>query len=264
MVVRPRWEIAKLLPTAGWPLAAALTVFNVVLGLLPVAFVVATSVLLGRVPAAVSGDAESAAWADMMVAFWVAAAAFVGQQVLAPLQTALGELVARRVDGRVTRMLMAASLRSPTVAPLEDQRLLNELSDAGRELEHGFTSPGKACAGLLALVARYVQLIGHVVLIGLYFSWLMGIAVAAVVMLLRGGQRGGLRRYSQVGRIIAADRRRSDYLRDVAAGATGSKEIRVFGLAGWLADRYHDGIHRSGSCWSGPRGAASFSSRTCG
>ncbi|MEV7225940.1 ABC transporter ATP-binding protein [Polymorphospora sp. NPDC051019] len=240
-IARPRWEIAKLIPTAGWPLTVALTLFNVVFGLLPVAFVVATSVLLGQVPAAVTGGADSAAWADMMLAFWIAAAAFVGQQVLAPLQSALGELVARRVDGKVTRMLMAASLRSPTVAPLENQRLLNELGDAGRELEHGFTSPGKACAGLLALVARYVQLAGHVVLIGLFFSWLMGVAVAAVVMFLRHGQRGGLRRYSQVGRVIAADRRRSDYLRDVAAGAPGGKEIRVFGLAGWLADRYRDG-----------------------
>jgi ATP-binding cassette subfamily B protein len=217
---------------------AATVLCNLLLGLLPVAFIVGTSVMLGRVPAAVAAGPDSPQWRAVVVAFVFAAAAFAGQQLLAPLQTSLGELVARRVDGQVFDRLMAASLASPGIGPLEDQRLLDELSEASHELEQGFQSPGRACAGLLHLIARVVQLAGYVVVVGVAFSWLAALGVLAVVLAFRQGQRGGLRRYSQLFRTIAARRREFVYLRGLAMHAPAAKEIRVFGLLRWLADRY--------------------------
>ena len=69
-------QIARLTPSGGSWLVFALVVLNVVLGLLPVAFIVATSVMIGRVPGAVTAGVGSAEWRDLVLAFGLAAAAF--------------------------------------------------------------------------------------------------------------------------------------------------------------------------------------------
>ncbi len=232
------WRIARLLPRAGAGLLGTLIAINVLLGVLPVLFIVATSVMIGRVPAAVVGGVGSVEWTALVVAFVLAAAAFVAQQILAPLQNGLGELLARRIDGQVYQRLIAASLRSTGIGPLEDQQLLNDLSEAARTLEFTFRTPGQACAGILALVARYIQLLGCAAIVGLVFSWPAALALVVATMIFRTGQRHGLRTY---GRIFFANiglRRETDYLRATAMQAPAAKEIRVFGLADWLSERY--------------------------
>jgi len=237
-LIAARWRIVQLLPRAGGGLVGALTLGNLALGVLPVAFVVATSVLLGRVPAAVKAAAahglHSAAWHSLVTVFLLATAAFIAQQIVAPIVTALGELVARRVDGEVFDELMAASLRTPGVAALEDQQALDELRGAAGQLEFGFQSPGQACAGLLALIARYTQLAGYAVVITVAFSWLAATGLIVAVLLFRYGQRGGLRKWTGVRFSLLPGERKRTYLRALAIEPAAGKEIRVFGLADWL------------------------------
>ena len=101
-------------------------------------------------------------------------------------------------------------------------------------------SPGRACAGLLALVSRYVQLVGCAVVVGVAYSWLVALGVLGTALVFRHGQRGGLRRYSQVFGPLAPAIRRSGYLRRVATAPAAGKEIRVFGLVGWLRERHRE------------------------
>ncbi|MEV1120307.1 ABC transporter ATP-binding protein [Actinosynnema sp. NPDC049800] len=239
-----RRDIARLLPRAGGPLVAALVGVNLLLGCLPVVFTVATAVVLGRVPAAVAGGPDSAAWDSLVAVFGVAAGAFVARQLLSPVERALGELVTRRIDGGVFDELMAASLRSPGLGPLEDQEALDALRTAAREVEFGVQSPGRAATGLLALIARYTELVGCAVAVGAVFSWPAAAALVVTVLLFRHGQRGGLRRYARTRSLLAADQREIDYLRELAGGAAAAKEIRVFGLAGWLRQRLRDTHYR--------------------
>lgn len=63
--VGQRIAVLRILPLAGRGLVAALLAEDVVLGLLPVAFVVAASAVVGQVPAAVAGGTGPAAWADL-------------------------------------------------------------------------------------------------------------------------------------------------------------------------------------------------------
>ena len=88
-VAGDRLEIARLVPRAGRLLTAGVALVNLVAGLLPVIFVVATSLMIGRVPAAVRGGLHSGAWHSLLAVFAVAAAAFVVQQIVAPLATSL-------------------------------------------------------------------------------------------------------------------------------------------------------------------------------
>ncbi len=239
-VVSARWHIAKLTPRAGWGLVTVTALLNLVLGLLPVVFLVATSVLLGRIPAAARAGFGSSAWEGLVSAIVVAGGAIVAQQVLTPMQTALGDLMARRVDGQLYERIMAASLSSPGLGALENPAVQDDLAEASRELEFGYQSPGRACAGLLALVARYVQLTGYAVAVGVAFSWIAAVGVFVATMLFRYGQRGGLRKYSAVFPRLAAVRRKSDYLRDLLTGVSAGKEIRVFGLIDWLRGLHHE------------------------
>ena len=236
--VAPRVAIARMLPSGGMPLVVSLTLLDLLLGLLPVGFVVATSVVVGAVPRAVEGGVGSSDWDTLVRVFLLAAGLFMLRQALAPLQTALGVRLARRVDGALRDEALAIALGSTTIAPMEDQRALDALSEVTRELDNDFHSPGAACAGLLALVARYTQLAGFAVVVGVVSSWWAAALLAGSTLVFRYGQRGGLRRYSQVWRQVVGHRRRSQYLREVAMGPQAAKEMRVFGLAGWFSDRY--------------------------
>ncbi len=236
--VRPRVAIAGQLRVAGRGLVGALVAVNLALGLLPVVFVVATSRLVGQVPAVVSAGAGSPAWGALVAAFLVAAGAFVGQQALAPAQAALGELVKRRVDGWLHGRIMAAALRRADLAAMEDAAALDALGDASRRLAGNWETPGMACAGLVALLGRYARLGGFVVLVGVVVGWPAAAASGAGTLLLRYANRAGLRRYSQAWTAVTRLVRRGGYLRDLALSGAAAKELRVFGLAGWLADRY--------------------------
>lgn len=242
--VRPRRAIVALLPAAGGALAAAALAVSVVRGVLPVAFAVEISVAAGRVPDAVVVGLDSAAGEGLRFALLAAVAALLLQQVLEPVQTALGEVLARRVDGVMHDRLVAASLGCEDLAPLEDERVLDLREEAVRELESAFRTPGSAVAGLVVLVARYAQLAGFCVVVAVCFSPPAAVALAALVVLFRYGQRGGLRRYARVIRAVTPVRREAAYLRDLAMGTRAAKEIRIFGILPWLAERHHR-VHRS-------------------
>jgi ATP-binding cassette subfamily B protein len=238
--VGPRIVIAQAIPAAGRGLAAALVVVNVLLGLFPLVFVLATSVVVGRVPAAVTAGLDSPEWESLVTAFLLAAAAFVGQQVMSTAQGSLSELAKRRVDGHLREQTMEMTLSSTGVGPMEDSTTLDALSDATRSFDSDWQTPGMACAGLLALIARYLQLVGFVALVGVVLSWPAALALFAATMLFRYGQRGGLRKFSQVWRDVTPILRRGDYLRRVALDGSAAKETKVFGLTDWLANRYAD------------------------
>ncbi|WP_431923671.1 ABC transporter ATP-binding protein [Micromonospora wenchangensis] len=233
-----RWRIVTLLPRAGVPTVAAAVLVNLLLAAAPVVFVVATSRMIGWLPQAVRDGVESPAFGHLVTAFVVAAGALSAQQLLAQLQVTTGLLVQRRIDGAVADELMAAALGSTSTAPLEDQALLEQLTEASREVEHGIQSPGAAGAGMLALLARYGQLLGYAVVVGAAFAWAAGVGLLVAVLAFRHGQRGGLRRYAAIYGAVVARVRRLTYFRGVAMGQPAAKEIRVFGLLPWLRERY--------------------------
>ena len=238
--VRERWDIARELPKSGTGLTVGAVVLNIALGVLPVFFILGTSFMLGRVPAATKAGVGSSAWDSLVYAFLLAAAAFVLLQLLTPLQASLGELITRRVDGKASDRLIGDALRTPGIGPLEDQELLDELSESADQLEFGYRTPGRACAGLVALIARYLQLAGLIIVIGVVFSWLAAAALFIATMLFRYGQRGGLRKYSALFRANVNLRRRNYYFRRVGLDPPAAKELRVFGLAPWVRERYRE------------------------
>ena len=180
----------------------------------------------------------SEAWDSLVVAFLAAAAIFVAQQVVSTAQASLGELVKRRVDGRLRDETMALTLSSTGVAPMEESATLDALSEATRSFESDWHTPGMACAGLLALIARYLRLAGFVAIVGVVLGWWVGALLLGSTMMFRYGNRGGLRKFSQVWREVVPLLREGDYMRQLSLDGGAAKETKIFGLTGWLVDRY--------------------------
>jgi hypothetical protein len=156
-------SIIRMVPVAG-RVAAAAVVLNLVIGVLPLGFVVGTSVAIERVAAA-GQPGTGGRWGGVLIAVVLAVAALLLQTVLSPFQAAFTELISRRVDGVCARRLMRAALADAPVAVLEQPDVLDTLGDARRGLVENFVTPGAAVAGLIALIARYVQLAGAVVIV---------------------------------------------------------------------------------------------------
>src|SRR5580692_1058748 len=231
---RSWWSIIRILPQAGRavPVAALL---NLVIGVLPLGFVVATSVAISRVPAL--GHATHDAWGPVLAAMTLAIAALLLQSALSPFQAAFTELISRRVDGFCTRRLMRCTLAEAPVAQLEQAAVLDKLSDARRGLVDYFMTPGAAAAGLVTLIARYAQLLGAVVITGIVLGPLAAFLIAAAALVARVGNRGSLSRWSVIIDRLSPARRKMSYIFDTGSELAAAKEIRVLGTLPWWRAR---------------------------
>ena len=238
--VRPRALVLFLLPEAGRALVAWVMVVNVLLGLLPVGFVIGTSVVVGQVPAAVADGVGSPAWDALVRTFLLATGAFLLGQGLAPVQTSLNNRMKRRIDGRVLGSVLGTALGSVSIAPMEDPAALDDLATIDRPFRNDWSTPGEALGGFLALSARYLRLLAFGAVVAVLLGWSAGVGLVLATLVFRYGQRGGLRKYSQVWTSSASLIRRAEYLRETAMGSDAAKESRIFGLTPWLADRYTD------------------------
>jgi ATP-binding cassette subfamily B protein len=242
--------IARLLPLAGARLSLSAIGCNVLVGLAPVGFVIATSVLVGRLPGAVEGGWRSD---DGRVLVWAIAAAGVllaVQQGVSPVLGVLGERISRRVDGVVRDRLAAASVGSSTIAALEDPELLGHLGEAGGNLEFNPFTPGRAVSGLVALVNRYVPVVVAAILVGVVFSWLAALAILTGSMLIRYGTRRGLVVENGMWRANFVNLREAWYFRGLGLEPPAGKEVRIYGLVPWAQDRHRAAYERSwGTHW---------------
>src|SRR5580698_301277 len=80
-------SIARLFPLSGRGVVACCVLLNLAIGLLPIGFIVGTSVMLERVPALADADHGGSAWRAVLSAFAVAVGALAAQNTLTPLQT---------------------------------------------------------------------------------------------------------------------------------------------------------------------------------
>jgi ATP-binding cassette subfamily B protein len=234
-----RWlEIMKLVPTAGPRLVAFSALVNLTIGLLPVGFMVGTSVMVQRLPAlAAVAAGNHREWGPVLVALALSVGALVLQNLLAPTQPALGELVARRVDSKVTRRLMTVALTRAPMEVLDSKDVLDKLTEARQGLLEGSATPGCAVAGVLALVARYAQLLAAVAVAVLVLGPGWAAVVCACALVPRFGNRGSFTRWSLVSRWDWGVKRKLRYIYDSGTDVAFSKEVRLFGMLGWWAAR---------------------------
>ncbi|MEO7269837.1 MAG: ABC transporter ATP-binding protein [Knoellia sp.] len=236
--VRHRWEIVQLIATAGARLIVPHVVASVLAGLLPIVFVVAAARVIGLTPQASATGLDSPAWHALQLNFVIMTLAFVGQQAMIPVREVFGDRIARAVDRHEIDLLMDASTGNDSAAAFDEARTAGKLAIAVRELETWVQSPGQACAGQISILTRYTQLVGYLALVAHGLSWWASVGLGTATLLLRYALRGGLRKYAAARFALGLQESRNEYLRNLSIENFGGKEIRVFGLLGWLQHRW--------------------------
>jgi ATP-binding cassette subfamily B protein len=231
--------VVRVLPLGGW-LVAAGAALQLVAGLMPVAFIVTTSAVVGRVPAAVDAGLDSPEWRSLRNTLIVAGVLFVAQQVIGPLQFTTGWMLAWRVDDNLRQRAAAASFGPIGVGAIEESETFDALADlSDPQRGTGFT-PGSACWGTLILFGRYLQWTAATVLIGVVYAWWAALLLAVGALTVRIAIRTGFGRHSRFEGSFHPFRRRTRYFRDLITAPAAGKEIRVFGLRDWLRGHYQD------------------------
>jgi ATP-binding cassette subfamily B protein len=196
--------------------------------LVPAALAIVTGLLVGRVQ-------DDAALTGPLVVFGIV---FVVSQVAPPLHQVVGALLGHHFSSVLNDRLMAATLGPDGVGHLERGDLTNDLTTA-RDFDLGWTGP-PMFMNMDFIAQGLVMLLGGIasalVLAG--FTWW-----APLLLLAAWGSTHWLLRESGVWRDRNTDevktaRRHTDYAYDLATEPGAAKEVRLFGLAPWLLERF--------------------------
>jgi len=227
---RNEWKLFAVLPKADRALAGAWWLGLVLRGLLPALFGIAMGVLVAAVQQG-AGLAAPLAFAGTV---------FVLLQVLTPVHQAVSSNLGDRTAAWLYDLLTAACVRPPGMGHLEDPKLTSDLTVA-RDFDLGMTGPPLSISmdfiagGLVEMIAG---LAFTAVLAG-YRWWaalVLGGAWLATHWLLR---ESSVWHDRNTGTVRAAQRD-AEYAYRLAVDPPAAKELRLFGLAGWIIDRFVD------------------------
>ena len=217
-------------------MAAATAAVACVGALIPLANVSVIGVVIGKIPAAVHGGADSPATSSAMLWTILAGVLLAAQFVLGGLQTALTTALGNRMDLTLQRRLMDAVMRPPGIAHLEDPRTAS-LVAIGGESFRAWLKPGRAAGALCALYTARIAQFGGCVLLAVFNPYL--------AVLLYGASRWSEYEIRTVAKRetrhhLGANQlaRRQDYFYTLGVEPPAAKEVRVFGLAGFLKERF--------------------------
>ncbi len=225
---RPAAQFFTTLTRSVPGLASAWWLLLLLRSLVPAALAIATGLLVGQVE---SGD-------DLTVPLTVFGIVFVVSQVGPPVHQVVGALTGHRFSSALNDRLMAATLGPDGIGHLERGDLTNDLT-AARDFDLGWTAPPMYLnMDFIAqgLVLLFGGIASALVLFG--FAWW-----APPLLLAAWGSTHWLLRESGVWRdrntdSVKAARRHTSYAYDLATEPAAAKEVRLFGLAPWLLDRF--------------------------
>jgi ATP-binding cassette, subfamily B, bacterial len=222
------WKFFSVLPKADPGLAAAWWAVLLLRGILPAGFAIAMGVLVGAVE---RGHSLSGPLA-------FAGAVFVLLQVLNPIHQAVSANLGDRTAAWLYDRLTEACVRPAGIGHLEDPTLTADLTVA-RDFDLGMTGPPLSIS--MDFIANgLVEMVGGVAsaLILFGYAWwaplLLAGAWLATHWLLR---ESGVWR-DRNNQEVRAAQRDADYAYRLAVDPPASKELRLFGLAGWTIDRF--------------------------
>jgi ATP-binding cassette subfamily B protein len=121
----------------------------------------------------------------------------------------------------------------------EDPAFYDQLERAQRQT----TGRIGLLAQLLSVGQDFATLVSLAAAVLIYGPWLMALLLVAVLPGFFAETHFSSLEYALLNR-MTPERRRLDYLRFLSASDKTAKEIQMFGLAGWLVDRYRSLAHR--------------------
>lgn len=225
---RKEWQFFGVLHRADRPLAIAWWAVLILRGLLPAGFAIAMGVLVGSVQ---NGQ-------SLVLPLTAAGAIFVLLQVLGPIHQVVSANLGDKTSAYLYDRLTEACVEPPGMGHLEDPELAKDMTTA-RDFDLGMTGPPLSlsmdfiASGLVELLAG---LSSAIVLFA--FAWWAPFVLAGVWLATHW-----LLRESGVWRDRATDEVRAasqdaEYAYRLAVDPPAAKELRLFGLVGWVIERF--------------------------
>jgi ABC-type multidrug transport system fused ATPase/permease subunit len=231
---RDEWKFAGVLPQADRMLAGAWWTLLVLRGLLPALFAIAMGGLVGAVQRR-EPLAAPLGWVGLV---------FVLLQVLSPIHHVVGANLGSRTAAWLYDQLTKACVGPPGLGHLENPKLTTDLMMA-RDFDLGISGPPIFIA--MDFIANgLVELVGGLasaVVLAAYAWWaplVLAGAWLATHWLLR---ESGVWRDRQTPEVREAQRH-ADYDYRLAVEPASAKEVRLFGLADWIVERFRSRRHR--------------------
>jgi ATP-binding cassette, subfamily B, bacterial len=194
----------------------------------------ALAVSIGWLVGSVAGDGS------LLLPLSAVGALFALLQVLGPLHSELASNLGDRTAACLQDRLATAAVSPVGIAHLEDPDLASDFSLA-RDFDLGITSPQlRVCMGYIGsgFVSFGAGIVSAVVVCG--FRWWAGLVLLVVWIsphiLLRDSVAWNDWRSDEV----KDHQRHAEYAYRMAVDSPAAKEIRLFGLADWTADRFTD------------------------
>jgi ABC-type multidrug transport system fused ATPase/permease subunit len=225
---RKEWKFFGVLPKADRGLAIAWWVVLILRGVLPAAFAIAMGVLIAAV--------QRGAGLTAPLAF--VGIVFVLLQILTPLHTAIGANLGDRTAAWLYDRLTEACVHPPGMGHLEDPALTSDLT-AARDFDLGMTGPPLSIS-MDFIASGLVEMIGGLASAAVLaaYAWWAPILLAGAWLGTHWFLRESGVWYDRNTAEVRAAQRDADYAYRLAVDPPASKELRLFGLAGWTIDRF--------------------------
>ncbi len=225
---RDEWKFAGVLRQADRSLTMAWWTILVLRGVLPALFAIAMGALVQEVQQG----------GDLAAPLGLVGVVFVLLQVLSPLHQAVGANLGSRTAAWLYDQLTTACVRPPGMGHLENPALTSDLTMA-RDFDLGITGPPMSIS-MDFIAGELVEMLGGIAsafVLAAYAWWaplVLGGAWLATHWFLR---ESGVWQDRETDEVRDAQRH-ADYAYRLAVDPPAAKELRLFGLADWVVDRF--------------------------
>jgi ATP-binding cassette subfamily B protein len=222
-------ELVRLLPKADRWGTVGLGAQVATMGLAPLAVMLASGALIAAVS---DGRGVQSPWPALSLM----AAVFVTMQVVVPFLGPVTERLATRLEWMLRGRMLSAVLAPPTIAHLEDPSLADELAQS-RAVGTEQVESVRLIGALSAIGAGRLLAASSAVVLASYRWWAPLGIVGAWMVSNRWYRR-------EAGRLVTSLEastpgfRRARYSSGLALEGVAAKELRIFGMARWLAGRF--------------------------
>ncbi len=197
---------------------------------------VATGQLIGSVPVlardGAGSDAAGRAW------FWLAATALVF--VTGPLLSAVSSAVTSAVSARYLTttydMLLEVGTHPYDIAGFDDAKVMGRLDGLRQSMRDGRFVNGVDSTWVV--VGHRLGGVGALVVVCTWRWWVGAALVAGALALSKTFTMWIDTLYDQLLEVTGSARREATYVRGLLTSGEAGKEIRLFGLGGWLLERF--------------------------
>jgi ATP-binding cassette, subfamily B, bacterial len=220
-------ELIRAFParTGGLALLALLS------GVLPAAFAALIGVLVGQIPGMISAGLSSAAAHRAIATLVAIAATLIMIELAGSAQEVISTDLYRRFDGYLLQRVMSAALSRDDLRIFDDPELAASL---GRAVQVARFGPGELVSGLSTQWTARTQGLAAAVLVGYYWP-AAAILLAAVWLVVARALQAS---YYRANPFWTDPLRRARYVQRIGLLPAWAKEVRVFGLVGWLVEQY--------------------------